>query len=421
MKFDAPTSQEYESPRQLWRESSEYLKSIGVIFVDKYVPYILCSIAAHVANLRNKMVDNKGHLFYGATGGVPDLRLHLLTIAPPGFSKTFFQNIFFNKYNGIAANFPNEELETLTEAGLVGSFDAEGNQQMGLAEEHKTSILWAEEFHAMSKMSKVDHSINLDTAFLKLLDDGKVGKRLKSGSIEFQSYCTLHAGTQNERLDLASGMTRRLFLIDATPEDKDLQKYKDAHKNSRGIKPNFDTIAKLRHQFSYLYNNLDIPGEIQFTSNYNDLAYNNKMTHVEVILFEKLAVGYNILNNFKYEDRDLIIDADSTLKTMFKEGWVWRNIMLGESTNIQIIKLLRTGDWTLFELKKRLQQLGVNYTESGKRINELLYREVIRTYKKGQDSPHKGRPAVWVTKGSEWMDYWLEEYGEAKDGISKQV
>ena len=108
MKLEINQDEGIESPKQLWKQSQDYLKSIGVIYVDKFVPYILCSLAAHVANLRNKMADNKGHLFYGVAGGMPDLRLHLLTIAPPGFSKTFFQNIFFNKYNANLRMYPND-------------------------------------------------------------------------------------------------------------------------------------------------------------------------------------------------------------------------------------------------------------------------------------------------------------------------
>ncbi|MEK6879650.1 MAG: hypothetical protein AABY22_08595, partial [Nanoarchaeota archaeon] len=85
MKFDKPDIEEYESPLKLWKDTHQYLKSLNILYVDKYIPYILCSIGAHVANLRNKKYEGVGNLFYGVSGSVPDLRLHLLTIAPPGF------------------------------------------------------------------------------------------------------------------------------------------------------------------------------------------------------------------------------------------------------------------------------------------------------------------------------------------------
>lgn len=411
MKIEEYSPFEYHTPRQVWLESLDYLKRIGALYVDKYIPYYLSSIGAHVANLKNKLEPQ----FYGVAGGVPDLRLHLLMIAPPGYSKSFFPNHFFSGNFGIASSFPNVELGIITEAGLIGSIDVNGGKINGLAELHKEAVIWSEEFSAQTQTMKQEHSVNLDTALLKLLDDGKVEKRLAKGSIEFTSYMTMWGGTQNERLDLASGLARRLFILDATPDRKDQQNYVEGYRASRGIRQNWAAVNELRKQFKYLYEHFQVPGKIIFDPSYDELAYNMNMTHIEIILFEKLAIGYNVMTNYKYGDEDLIIRADDKLKHMFREAWVWRNIMMGESENVQILKLVRTQDWPLTILKKRLQSLGIHFQTSTDRINKLCARDVLKTEKRPwQEKANKpGRPVLWVTKGPQWWD-WMDELVEEK-------
>ncbi len=415
MKIDVG-SQDFSSPKNLWNEVHEYFTNNQVVFVDRYVPYILASVACHVANLRNKRYNERGHQFYGELGNTPDLRFHLLTIAPPGFSKTFFQKNFLNPYDGIAKDIPNVEIGGLTEAGLVGSFDEGGKKVPGLAEEHKDSIIWSDEFAGQTKTMHLDHSATMDIAFLKLLDDGKIEKRLRAGAIEYQSFITLQAGTQNERLDLASGMARRLFVVDAMPDEDEVMIYRDAHRKGRGIKQDWDKISHLRQQFNYFFENFNIEGKIVWDESYDNLVYGpmSKMTHTEVILFNKFAIGYNIMTNYNYGDEDLVIKSSPEFEKYFRQAYVWRNIILGESSNVQILKLVRGKDWPLAELKGRLQSLGMHFTDSMTRINELCRRGVLETYKRGQENAlEPGKPALWVKKGAGWFDFW--------DGMSKEL
>src|SRR3972149_37515 len=111
------------------------------------------------------------------------------------------------------------------------------------------------------------------------------------------------------------------------------------------------------------------------------------MTHTEIILFEKLAIGYNIMTNYKYDDTDLIVKADNRLKELFEYGWTWRNIMMGESSNVQILKLIRERDWPISELKRRLQSLGIHFAQSSERIQRLCARGVLRKYSKEVKNP----------------------------------
>jgi len=58
----------------------EFLESRKICFVKTFVPYYVTAVCCHLANLANKK-----NQFYMEAGAVPDLRIHMFFIAPPGF------------------------------------------------------------------------------------------------------------------------------------------------------------------------------------------------------------------------------------------------------------------------------------------------------------------------------------------------
>src|SRR5436309_386404 len=106
------------SASDTWNRCMDYLKKIGVLHYERYAPFFLASIGAHVANLKNK---TGGSPFYAVAGKIEDLRLHLFFITPPGFGKSYYDLLFWDSKNGIASSIPNWHLDKITEAGLVGS------------------------------------------------------------------------------------------------------------------------------------------------------------------------------------------------------------------------------------------------------------------------------------------------------------
>ena len=108
-----------------------YLKSRGLVLVEEYIPYYLCSIGCHIANLLNHRChkgcdhegcrwhrlrlngpDSKGD-FYHRFGNLVNTRLHILLVAPPGFSKSFFTLQFLRQGMGLVAGAIRSNLRTM--------------------------------------------------------------------------------------------------------------------------------------------------------------------------------------------------------------------------------------------------------------------------------------------------------------------
>ncbi|MEK6879332.1 MAG: hypothetical protein AABY22_06990, partial [Nanoarchaeota archaeon] len=169
--------------------------------------------------------------------------------------------------------------------------------------------------------------------------------------------------------------------------------------------PNFDKIASLRRQFNYFYNNFNIPGRLIYDKSYDDLVYNMSMNHVEIQLFDKMAVGYNIFNNYEYEDKDLTIIGSDGLRKLMKQGWVWRSVIMGENANIQILKLVRIQDWKITDLYKQLMSLGISIEKAMERLAILRSKQIINIIE-SKSTGKQGRPPKIVTKGLAWIDFW---------------
>lgn len=386
---------QYVSP---WDFAIAYLENIGVLRFERYAPYFLASIGAHVANYQNKT----GTPFYSIGGKVEDLRLHLFFIAPPSFSKSYYDLLFFDKEDGIAASIPNWHLDKITEAGLVGSCDEVG-KKIGLAEDRPDAILWADEFAGVSKQGKKQHSIDLEETLLSLLSDGHVSKRLKNGSVEFDSYVTLWAATQSERVQLASGMPRRFCFLDGLPNSSDIAVFRDARRRATGTFPNKVAIKKLRLSFAEFRDGFHVE-EIVLCPDYYEALDSLDLTHGNELVFERLAIGYHAIRSWEPGQEVLKICMDETLDGMFRQEARWRVISQRDLTDAQILRFFEDqGEWEQTPLKRLLEQIGIPWEKSGSKIGQLVRTRVLATDKR--TNPGAKRPTVILSRGEGFEDY----------------
>jgi hypothetical protein len=75
---------------------------------------------------------------------------------------------------------------------------------------------------------------------------------MRLATISYETNSTVILGTQHERLNVHSGLDRRLFILDCTPGSKDRELYIDAFVNGTGIAPDLKRITKLRNEFTSL-------------------------------------------------------------------------------------------------------------------------------------------------------------------------
>ena len=201
------------APVNVYNLILEELTASGACHVDRFPPFFIMSIGAHMFNLHNK-----SHHIYVVNRRTPDTRLHVLMCAPPGAEKTFWQEQFLR---GDQALLHNSDLDvgfmgTITEAGFVGTIKFEAGEKkefMGICKTRETAIIGSEEFSAVTESMKAEYAKTLDSAMLGALDSGWVYKNLGAGELNYQTGLTLWAATQPARFDLRGGMGRRFLFI----------------------------------------------------------------------------------------------------------------------------------------------------------------------------------------------------------------
>jgi len=383
-------------PRWIWDETLAYAKDCQILFHDVHLPYYLSSVGAHIANLRNR-----SRQFFGRTGEFADLRLHTLIIAPPGFSKSFLQNFLFNPRSGVIAEpcLPSKDISFTTEAALVGSFDENGDEVEGSAKEKWNGFLYTDELSSVLNQTQTTHSKNMLDALLRILDRGQVSKPMKQGSIKYETCCTAVFGTQQERLDVRSGLDRRLFILDCTPNSHDRDLYFDAFVAGTGVAPDMERVTALRDATSILFRDFDIDKMVIDPALYR-FCKKLGMAHTDLIMFERLAVGYSVFNSWDYGIPVLKVVLDSQLEGMIERAWKWRKAFREEG--LQIIKLIDERDWGTTELKNFLVRppFSIRWEESGNRIDRLLRREFLSSCRKTLTGAKK--PTTFLARGPQW-------------------
>ena len=213
----------------------------------------------------------------------------------------------------------------MTEAGFVGTIRFEDGtvvQKEGAAFEYRKAIVGVEEFHALASMMKAQHSKTLDSAILTALDSGWLTKRLAAGRIHYQTFLTLWAATQPMRFDLTSGLARRFVFIVFIPSQEARQRIKQARR--RGLGRRFDPhrTLEIRRWIRKLTTEVNMIVDIEFPEQLYKLCDQYNVPHFEEGLYERIAVGYEIM--VRGPRRILDVRWDENLERLLKLVIAWR-------------------------------------------------------------------------------------------------
>jgi hypothetical protein len=358
------------------------LRRRKVAFVEQFIPYYLFSFGTHLFNLFNAKAR-----IYHAHGAVPDFRLHIMFVAPPGFSKSFFIKHLLHPDHGCLSNagVPTSFEDYMTQSGFTGTFDrdSKGNivERKGMLEEMAEGVVGMEEFSALTAAMKQQHSLGLDSAVLEALDSGIVRKRMGVGTKNVTTYVTLWAGTQSTRFELTSGLGRRFFYLVWVPTKDERNKLKDAVHEGRNVELDPANLAFVRSKIRALQEKVNKIRSVEICKDID--AFLKPRVHYEEILLERMAVGYTIAReNF---DTHLQVSLDPVLKILMTRALQWRDRLLSESEGDQIIQVLKDhGNSMLWpELKQELLVFGLDYSSSEGIIQKLISTRQIE-YKKGK-------------------------------------
>ena len=387
----------------LYHDILAYLSESGLAFVNRFIPYFIASFGCHIFNIMNRRFDEEETplAIYWERRDIPDMRLFLMMIAPPGFGKSTFLKALLKDFNGVFATVVETFFKSyVTEAHLVGSVSSEKKQKVeirGFLEEHPNCIIGVEEFSTIMAAAKQEHSLGLDGLLLDWLSGSEIRKGLKAGDIGFRTNATLWTGTQlgRERVELRGGMGRRFFFILWVPTPQDIEALKEAIIDVDNLQLDFAKLGKLRTRLKNLVERLERLDGIYFTGELKDY-FRERFEPNEIPLFRKLAVGYAIMQ----EDFDDVLEVgiDDELRRLMGAAVEWRRRIyreisedsgLGTDMIIQVLKL-EGGEMSYGELANRLLLFEVSYGETDRYLKELKSQKRVLIFQ------HQEKNEVWV-------------------------
>lgn len=345
--------------------------------VDIYPGHFANSIGGHLFNLMNQEKEVL------VANGIPvDTRMHVMMVAPPGFSKTFWQEQYLRGSWCILEEtdiFHGFEGST-TEAGFVGSAmmaDGEAVITPGLAYIYQNGIVGFEEFSALIAMLRSTHSRQLDAALLLALDKGYVVKRLRAGKIGYKTNVTVWCGTQPARFDLTSGLGRRFYYLLLIPTKKDKELIRKKMRTGWNVRMNKKRTDRIRAHIDMLRDQLYEVKKVVRTKEFNDLMDELNMPPYEEPLYIRSLIGYKcITGDF---DSQIVLDIDDTFGAMCHQEAVWRKAIRRGPEIAEVLSILREngGKMTIVNLKDALMDFGIDWRRSAELINELKAMRVI--------------------------------------------
>ena len=412
---------EWTNLGRMTRELYDYFISMGIVRIEEFMPYFVASMGAHQLNILNRKAKKP---FYARFGVIPDLRCHMFLVGPPGYGKSFFCDILYDDAFGAAwgnrVGFPNHEIGYVNLASLIGRIagkDDEGNPILdrGIADEYSEAIIWAEEFSGIREVMGVEYSAGLSDAFLKLCDNGKVERAMANGRFSYQSHSTMWLGTQTERLDLPSGLSRRFLFLDLNVTKEEAKEYTKAWHAARNRFPDWEKLKRFRKGFARLSGGLPALESVTFSEDYIKFLKGLDTPHINLDIIERLAMGWNLMSTYSFGDTDLVVQAPPKLKRLIIRALEMKYKLLGHQEFVGILRWLSNlpkeshmingkqvmiGCMKETELKQSVAQgQGIPYKEIGPRIQAMDRNGLVIRWQ--EKLSHSDKPIHFIALNTE--------------------
>jgi hypothetical protein len=309
---------------------------------EVYAPFYICSAMTHAFN----MVNQKKEIYWEGSR-LPNMRLHILFVAPSGYMKTFYIGNMAGDRYGI---FQNAGIhvgheQSLTEAGFVGTLRNIGGVDdikiEGAAQTYSNGIMCIDEFSAITNALKVNYNAQFDTQLLAALDHGSVYKRLGGGKIDYQTNLTLWAGVQPARYDLASGMGRRMCFLVFLPTKYDNQQLRISMNKARGVRPDHTGMLRMWARIEKLIKLMEGVKSITFDESVAKMYDDLDLPSFEGTFFDRLLLGYHLSEYGPEENITLTIDGKGITQLVNYQK-TWRDDIKKGIDYIQMLKLIKS-------------------------------------------------------------------------------
>jgi len=340
-----------------------------------YAPYYICSFATHVFNLMNQTRE-----IYWEGKKLPNMRLHILFVAPPGFMKTYYMSVMgadrYSIFGQCGVKMGSEQ--AMTEAGLIGTFNNIAGmavEQEGAARALAKGVLMIDEFSAITNALKVQYNSQMDSQLLAALDHGHVNKRLGSGKIEYQTNFTLWAGVQPARYDLTSGLGRRMCFLLFLPVRLDNDRLLEAMHIARNVKPNITEVNALWDKIEQWRKRMDIIEEVVYDDDVFNMYKKLGIFSYESSYFDRLILGWH-LATYGPDKKIHISTKHKELEEMILREKRWRDDIAQGVDYIQLLKMIQVYgaevDGCVTITRATLVQEGIMVGWNAQQIYEML-------------------------------------------------
>lgn len=319
----------------------EELKARSVYLYETYAPYYVCSFMTHAFNQMNQRRE-----IYWDSKRVPNMRLHILFVAPAGFMKSFYMGTMGGERFSIFRNcgIPIGFEQSMTEAAFVGTIrdiDGVGHPTLGAAADYKDGMLLIDEFSALTNAMKVQYNSQMDAQLLAALDHGHVVKRLGTGRIEYTTNLTLWAGVQPAKYDLSSGLGRRMcFLLFLPTKLDNIALMRTMHK-TRNIRPDVREMDNLWGLIKNSVSNMECIETIDFGDSVLKLYEELNLFSYESSYFDRLLLGWH-LATYGPEPHMMIEAQDKELLQLVNREKKWRDEIAAGVDHAQMMKIIKT-------------------------------------------------------------------------------
>jgi len=324
---------------------------------------------------------NKRKQVFMEGGRVVDTRMHLMVVSPPGYSKTFWLDQFIEgEYSIVGKTIQTHFEEVMTEAGWSGTIkfrDGVPYELPGAAREYMYGIIGSEEFSALTEMMQAQHSKTLATQLLTSLDKGKVRKRLGGMKIEYDTYATLWAGCQPARLNLTSGLGRRIVFLEFLPTLQDKETIKRARREAKNIRPNIMRLQLIHKKLNELKVKINNIEKVTFDDSVFSFFDSMKVPHIEEILYERVLLGYTLMTESLSEN--VTVRLDSTSRKLITQEHVWRRSIQRGPEFAEVVLILKEHDnkMPLPALKDELLMFGKDWEASSSILRSMCKMNII--------------------------------------------
>lgn len=326
---------------ELYDSIMEELNSRLTYKSEVYAPFYICSYAAHMFNLYNQRNE-----IYWESKRLPNMRLHLLFVAPRGFMKTYYLSTMGGNSHSI---FPQNDPYTMryeqsmSESGLIGtvtSHEGEVTTTTGAAHEYQTGFMLIDEFSSITESMSQTYNKTLESHLLTLLDSGQINKRLGPGVLRYNSQMTLWAGVQPAKYDLSSGLGRRLCYMVFMPTRDDNDRLMETMSKTRNIRPSIAETQTRHEAIKTMHDGFGCIRSIDFGDSVYKAYKSLKLFSFETSLFDRLLLGWYIA---RYgPDTHMTINVDNEGLNLLYQQKTWRDSIARGADHAQMNHIIKS-------------------------------------------------------------------------------